>query len=161
MHKGDRPWLRELWTDAEVRCTTLQPALSPWLAWVQAYFEARPFSPKWALDDMGTGTAVGWITLNWLKPAPYRAVGFEIRRAFWNRGYATEALETVVRHEGGGKEPISGVVFADNRASQRVFEKVGFACKGKCICEGHDAVLYELVSPRCGGAEAGLKSRAG
>ena len=55
-------------------------------------------------------------------------LGFWIGKPYWGRGYATEAATTLVRYafaELDIAEIVAGA-FCENRASQRVLEKVGF-----------------------------------
>jgi RimJ/RimL family protein N-acetyltransferase len=98
------------------------------------------------MEEVGSGTPVGWILLCRLEPAPHAAIGFEVRRSFWNRGYATEATRAVIEHVfTKTEEPaLSGLVFVNNPASQRVFEKAGFQTIGRCECEGHPCIQYEI-----------------
>jgi RimJ/RimL family protein N-acetyltransferase len=54
--------------------------------------------------------------------------GYWLARPYWGRGYATEAATAFLRHafETVGVERIDSCVFADNPASLRVQEKLGF-----------------------------------
>ncbi len=59
-------------------------------------------------------------------------VGYVIDPEHWGMGYATESLRAVVRHafEDWGIRKLSACYFADNPASGRVLEKVGFVREG-------------------------------
>jgi ribosomal-protein-alanine N-acetyltransferase len=100
----------------------------------------------WAIEERESGIPCGTICACRLHPAPHPAIGFELLRPFWNRGYMTEALECVVSYTftSMNDEALSGLVFVENRAAQRVFEKVGFQNMGPCACKGHACLMYEL-----------------
>lgn len=103
---------------------------------------------KWAIKDRSTESVVGWISLAspGMPPATGPTIGFEIRRRFWNSGYATAALLCLENHlfREMGFRCLSGLVFIDNTASRRVFEKAGFQELGACVCRGHECVEYQL-----------------
>jgi ribosomal-protein-alanine N-acetyltransferase len=148
LRKQDVPWLVELATDMEVRRTTLQPIVPRWTVKATALFETQMETTKWAIEDRSTTTVVGWISLDsmGLPPATGPTVGFEIRRRFWNAGYATAALLCLEKHlfREKGFKGLSGLVFVDNAASRKVFEKAGFQELGVCVCRGYDCVEYQL-----------------
>lgn len=58
--------------------------------------------------------------------------GYWFGRAWWGRGYATEAAEAALdwAHRIWGKRAILAGFFADNPASRRVLEKAGFLHTG-------------------------------
>ena len=62
-------------------------------------------------------------------------LGYAIGRAWWGRGYATEAAEGVVRHafEDRGLPLVTAHAMLHNPASSRVLEKLGFEYAG-VIC---------------------------
>jgi RimJ/RimL family protein N-acetyltransferase len=148
LRKQDVPWLVELATDREVRRTTLQPIVAGGTAKATALSEIQMKLTKWAIEDRSTATAVGWIALEstGLPPATGPTVGFEIRRSFWNSGYATAALLCLQEHlfRNMALRCLSGLVFVENAPSRRVFEKAGFQELGACVCRGYDCVEYQL-----------------
>jgi RimJ/RimL family protein N-acetyltransferase len=148
LRKQDVPWLVELARDPEVRRTTLQPSIAGWTAKATALFETQVEIPKWAIEDRSKATSVGWISLNYngLPPATGPTVGFEIRRRFWNSGYATAALLRVAEYFFTETDFrfLSGLVFVDNTASKKVFVKAGFEDFGPCVCCGYRCIEYRL-----------------
>jgi RimJ/RimL family protein N-acetyltransferase len=86
------------------------------------------------------------------RPSGAAELGFWLGRAWWSRGYATEAARAVVVH--GLKDRrlpgFSSARFAENAASARVLEKLGFEQVGRgtiaCAARGHDveAITYWL-----------------
>lgn len=79
-------------------------------------------------------------------------LGFWLGRAWWGRGYATEATTAVLKHGfAAGRLPgFTSSHFVDNNASAGVLRKLGFEPTGRCriICtaRGHEveAVTYWL-----------------
>ena len=142
---SDRIWLQELLVDEDIRKKTLQPRVSGLMApWVAMH---RARQPHWVIERCDT--PVGWICTGELKPSPHPAVGFEIRRRFWNQGFATEAVDALLSHyfsHTSWPTALGGLVFEDNRPSQRVFEKAGFREVGPRPCEGHACIMYEITA---------------
>jgi RimJ/RimL family protein N-acetyltransferase len=79
-------------------------------------------------------------------------LGFWLGRAWWGRGYATEATQAVLRHgfEAGRLPGFTSSHFVDNAASAGVLRKLGFQPNGRCriICTARgqevEAVTYWL-----------------
>lgn len=61
-----------------------------------------------------------------------RSVGYELNRAYWDKGYMTEALSAMVRaaFEVYGLSVLGIGHFAGNERSQRVIERCGFRYEG-------------------------------
>jgi len=81
----------------------------------------------WALDA-GEEAENGLIGLIELRPAgPGRAdLGYWVAPAFWNTGYASEAVEAVVEHaRAAGLQELTASVFQDNAASVKVLLRAG------------------------------------
>lgn len=84
-------------------------------------------------------------------------IGYWIGKPYWGRGYATEAARALVAH--AFRDPAKFVAltcghFADNPASRRVIEKLGFEELGPVErwCEARKrhmgAVRYKLARPK-------------
>lgn len=70
---------------------------------------------------------IGTIILRFEAPDSAR-IGYWVAPAFWNTGYAREAVEAVVAHGPAlGLRRITARVFQDNAASVRVLINAGFA----------------------------------
>lgn len=63
-------------------------------------------------------------------------IGYWIGKPYWGRGYATEAAHALIGYafSRGGFEALTCCHFADNHASARVIEKLGFTSTGTCSC---------------------------
>jgi len=81
-----------------------------------------------------SGQLVGVIGLAPREGAADRIeLGYYIARTHWARGVATEAASVVVAYGVGlvGRERMAASFFADNPASGRVLEKLGFVARGR------------------------------
>lgn len=76
------------------------------------------------------GRLIGSIGLS---AGPVPSVSYFIDKPFWSRGYASEALEALLRFSASqfGSTEITSDVFYDNPASARVLEKLGFRAFGE------------------------------
>lgn len=90
-------------------------------------------SAVWAIDT-GADDENGLIGLISLVPAADGAadIGYWIAPAFWNAGYAGEALEAVAAEAvRRGVKALTAEVFQDNLAAARVLMRAGFAYVGE------------------------------
>jgi RimJ/RimL family protein N-acetyltransferase len=101
-------------------------------------FVARVTGPAaretvWALDAGAEGEN-GLIGLISAKPADADTgeIGYWVAPAFWNAGYAGEAVEAVAAEMARrGSVALTAEVFQDNLASARVLTRAGFAYVGE------------------------------
>lgn len=92
------------------------------------------FGP-WAAIDKTTGCWIGRIALDELEDWPdvHRIeVGFELHRAWWGRGLATEGALAALRFgfEQHGLDRIISVTAVSHAAARRVMEKAGLTYEG-------------------------------
>ena len=83
----------------------------------------------WAVTVKESGQLMGWCGLEFLPETNETEVGYLLSNTFWGNGFATEAATASVefgRNELSLQE-IIGLTDPQNRASQRVLEKSGFA----------------------------------
>jgi RimJ/RimL family protein N-acetyltransferase len=111
-------------------------------------WERNGFGP-WAAIEKATGRWVGRIGLDELPhwPGPHKVeVGWELHRAFWGRGLATEGGRAGVRHgfEAVGLERIISATMATNTASRRVMEKCGLHFQGELAMAGTTVAWYAI-----------------
>ena len=91
----------------------------------------------WAVEDRTTGTFVGQCGIRPAKSMDEDAgseidLAYHFARAFWNKGYSTEATSAVLAYGLGpiGLESIMAVVVPENVGSWRVMEKAGMRYEG-------------------------------
>jgi RimJ/RimL family protein N-acetyltransferase len=88
----------------------------------------------WAMDS-GSDGENGLIGLISVKPTAEGAarIAYWVAPAFWNSGYASEAVDAVVREiaEQGAVTALTAEVFQDNVASTKVLTRAGFDYVGE------------------------------
>lgn len=99
----------------------------------------------WALDtgEDGENGLIGVISL---KPSDggVTEIGYWVAPAFWNAGYASEAVDAVTREaERQGLAALTAQVFQDNVASARVLTRAGFVYEGEG--EAHSVARGAMV----------------
>jgi ribosomal-protein-alanine N-acetyltransferase len=129
MVAADASWFAEMLADPEVKRLTLESALpaaqaakaAPVLVWFHGH---RAY---WAIT-LG-GEPCGFICLTQTGQLGPRGAyaGFELRRAYWGRGIATEALRAVIdcAFDFFGLDAVRAAAIHGNAASVRVLEKAG------------------------------------
>jgi RimJ/RimL family protein N-acetyltransferase len=88
---------------------------------------------KWRAEDRA-GALIGRAGFSPSPDGRRRELGYLLAPAQWGRGLATELAQALVRwhhqHPAGVDPQLGAFAFADNVASRRVLEKVGFALVG-------------------------------
>jgi RimJ/RimL family protein N-acetyltransferase len=81
----------------------------------------------WAVESRQDGELLGRCGLQYLPELDEVEVDFILGRAFWGQGFGTEAARASVRYgfEELGLARVVGIAHVENRASQRVLEKLG------------------------------------
>ena len=102
----------------------------------------------WAVEEKESGAFVGFAGLSYQEDWPEgehkTEVGWRLDRAFWGRGFATEAAEASVAYglEKVGLERIISIIQPENTASRRVAEKAGLTPRGETRWRGTPVVWY-------------------
>jgi RimJ/RimL family protein N-acetyltransferase len=116
------------------------------------------FGP-WAAIEKSSGRWIGRIGLNLLAdwPGPDKwEVGYELVRAFWGCGFATEGARLGVRF-GWERTPLNRIISVtvpDHLASRRVMEKSGLAFQEEVSWRGTTVVWYAIDRPAVGEPQA-------
>ncbi len=119
-----------------------------------SYYDKYDDYGFYAAVEKGTGRFVGWF---FLRPVPVDGrlpnsfeeveLGYRLKRDEWGKGYATEGSRALLEKgfsELGTKRVVADVI-AENVASIRVLEKVGFKLNSRFIGEeGDEEVQYAL-----------------
>jgi RimJ/RimL family protein N-acetyltransferase len=90
----------------------------------------------WVLDGSGTGLAevLGVISLKRMDETRYdrgqSEIGYWVAPAFWNTGFASEAVKALVEANPQANRTIFAEVFQDNPGSARVLTNAGFQYLG-------------------------------
>ena len=122
-----------------------------------AFYEQFAEFGTWAAESSASGEFLGWFHF---RPGPGKDIqnaelGYRLRRAEWNKGYATEGSRALISKgfTSLGVERIFAHTMAVNAASRRVLEKCGLVCvrtfpyDGPDVIEGaeHGEVEYALA----------------
>lgn len=95
------------------------------------YRNGEPSS--FCIEEKASGRVIGTIGFMWLHPENRSCeVGYSLSRAYWNRGYMTEALRAVIDF-GFRRLKVNRIEAqheTDNPASGRVMEKAGMRREG-------------------------------
>jgi len=89
---------------------------------------------------------IGWCGLQYLPETEEVEVAYLLGKAYWGKGLATEAAQASLRYgfEDLGLESIVGIVHLENKASQRVLEKLGLTCVEQANYFGMDCYRYSI-----------------
>ena len=100
----------------------------------------------WAVEERGVGELVGrvgcWRPEGW----PGLEVGWTLRRAFWGRGYATEAARASVEYAFTKLDQtrVISLIAPENTASIRVAERLGERPVGEWEVFGTKVIIYGI-----------------
>ncbi|WP_343240437.1 GNAT family protein [Streptomyces sp. SID14515] len=87
------------------------------------------------VETLADNTLIGLVTLHDAEPETGIAQldVYLGEKAYWGRGYATDAVRTICRHgfEDMRLHKITLTVVTENRSARKVYEKVGFVEEGR------------------------------
>jgi RimJ/RimL family protein N-acetyltransferase len=115
------------------------------MAMIVGHWHLRGYG-MWAVEERESGELVGrvgcWRPEGW----PGIEVGWTLRRAYWGRGYATEAARASLDYgfEKLNLTRIISLIAPDNVASIRVAERLGERPGGDCEVLGTKVVIYGI-----------------
>ncbi|AXQ78345.1 N-acetyltransferase [Streptococcus chenjunshii] len=92
------------------------------------YFMKAPLG-IWAIEDKETGKMIGAIRFEKLNSlSQITEIGYFLHRDFWNQGYMTECLQTLVylSFTAMDLKALKVIIHQENAASHRVAQKSGF-----------------------------------
>ncbi|MBV8491307.1 MAG: GNAT family N-acetyltransferase [Candidatus Eremiobacteraeota bacterium] len=136
---------REMQKTLAIRPQTLDESRARLARWLDVW-ENHGYG-FWIFSDAG-GNRIGHAGIF---PSPRvegsTEVGYALKTAFWNRGYATEMTRAMLKIAADLAIPrLVGITLASNAASRRVMEKVGMAFERECpYADGRRGVLYSLA----------------
>lgn len=104
----------------------------------------------WAMDGSKSalGELLGIISLTRLEPGKAE-IGYWVAHAFWNAGFASEAVEGLLAANPQGLRTVFGSVFQSNAQSARVLTRAGFAYIGDAeafsVAQGKSAPTWTYL----------------
>jgi len=116
---------------------------------------ARREGLVWAITDRFTARLMGTIELRFRSPRHVGELGYWLGKAFWGRGYMTEAARAVLAYgfEQAGLYRIQAKHWHNNPASGRVMQKLGMTYEGTLRAaaarwgEYLDVLVYAILKP--------------
>jgi RimJ/RimL family protein N-acetyltransferase len=116
-----------------------------WITWNMKNYATYGFG-LWAVILKETGDFLGdcGITMQTIDGEPFPEIGYHIKKAYWNRGFATEAAKACRDYafEVLGYEEIYSYMTIHNTPSRRIAEKVGMTIERYVNKEPEQLVLY-------------------
>jgi len=112
---------------------------------------------RWAVREKTSGTYIGGCGINRFESDRHAAViGYELSRECWGKGYATEAISSVIEFAFSSSCPstvnrIEAYTMQGNLASESILLKLGFKAEGvlreHSFWKGqyHDLTLFSLL----------------
>jgi ribosomal-protein-alanine N-acetyltransferase len=149
---GDVPALVGILNDWDV-ASRLARIPYPYTADHAQFFveQIAPIELAWAIVERASNQLIGMAGLAPYSPEPGTLeLGYYLGRPHWGRGFATEAGAVIVAYGTGlvGQAQLRSGYFADNPASGRVLEKLGFVATGTalrdCLATGEVKASVEL-----------------
>jgi RimJ/RimL family protein N-acetyltransferase len=152
LQESDLDAYAEMCADAEVMryIGDGQPLSRPmaWrnLAMMVGHWSLRGYG-LWAAEERSSGVLVGrigfWNPEGW----PGFELGWMLRRAFWGRGYATEAAQAALRFAFTRLEQphVISLIHPENAASIRVAQRLGERLLGSTEVMGKPASIYRIT----------------
>jgi ribosomal-protein-alanine N-acetyltransferase len=131
---------RFLWDDEVIPIERTREAV----AFSRAMQKARGHG-LWAARLAGTTPLCGFGGLWPFRDPPELELLYGVAEPFWGRGYATEIGDAIVRYctQSLGMSTLRASTDAENLASVRVLEKLGFRFVTRRTVDGLDTVFYQ------------------
>jgi RimJ/RimL family protein N-acetyltransferase len=124
------------------------PEPEPWRARIAAQITSGwpPTGGLWVVERRDKPGFLGWCGLFPLGHSGLIEIGYRYVRSAWGQGIGSEAARAVLDHgfRALGLDPIVAVAHPDNRASQRVLEKIGLRAAGEAYYYGEWLRFFRL-----------------
>jgi RimJ/RimL family protein N-acetyltransferase len=126
------------------RAPTLQETWRAVAGWI-GHWAMRGYG-QWAVEERGSGRFVGRAGI--INPAewPGPEVGYLLGRAWWGRGYATEAASAAMDwgFQQIGFDDLISLIDPDNKASVAVATRLGEKLRGETDLLGNQVLIYGI-----------------
>jgi RimJ/RimL family protein N-acetyltransferase len=102
----------------------------------------------WAVEPLRNPGLIGWAGLQFLPETGETEVAYLLSRVYWGQGLATEAARASLQFgfEQLKLETIIALAHPENKASQRVMEKLGMSFVDQAHYFGIDLYRYTLTA---------------
>ena len=88
---------------------------------------------RWGIQTKADGKIIGTCGFhNWSQKHFRAEIGYELSKAFWHKGYMSEAIKTILQYGFAhmNLNRIEGIVYPENLASQNTLIRLGFREEG-------------------------------
>lgn len=152
LSRQDLPALTEILSDPEVmkysvRGVCDEDATGKFIDWCVECYSSYGTGP-WALLEKKSGDLIGFCGVGpeLIDEVEEASLGYRLARKFWNKGFATEAVNGVIGYAFHQKHCDSVVVIIEpeHSASVRVTEKAGFGNYTIHEFHGQSVRLYRM-----------------
>ena len=150
LHNSDFEEYFEIHRDPEVTRYTVRTQLDRMDAWrhlaiITGHWHLRSFG-MWGVFEKETQHLVGRVGFHEPDGWPDFELGWTIGRAFWGKGYATEAARRCVdfAFQEMGRDHLISLIDPENRASIRVAERIGETVQGEFQLGEHSLLVYGI-----------------
>lgn len=101
----------------------------------------------WTVRKKENNDIIGTVNLNLLKQLNIVHIGCHLKREFWNQGFASELLKTLIDYGFNTRQlkVIHGVVTPENNISLKLMKKLGFTYDGSKQLGENNVELYKLM----------------
>jgi len=138
--------------DPEVTKYTVRAHLSRSDAWrhlaiLVGHWHLRGFG-MWGVFEQETNRLVGRVGFNEPDNWPGFELAWTIGRAFWGKGYATEAAKRCLdfAFEDMQRDHVISLIDPENTSSIRVAERIGETLEGEMVVNEHRLLVYGVSS---------------
>lgn len=113
------------------------------MAMILGHWQLRGYG-MWAVEERASGALVGRVGFNDPDGWPGFELGWMLGRAWWGRGFATEAARAALEHAFSslGRAHVISLIYPDNRRSIRVAERLGERVERTVDFFGKPALVY-------------------
>lgn len=113
-----------------------------------AYYQKNNIC-HWVIEEKNTGTVVGLAGFNLFEETTDYELVIHLNKAYWNKGYATEAGIAVVQYaiQRLDATRIVAAVVPENNASRKILEKIGLSFVAQRLFDDYLLDYYELTTP--------------
>ncbi len=102
---------------------------------IEFYMQPEPRGQhRWVIIDKASGEKIGTCGFHcWNREEGSVEMGYDLQKAYWGKGYMTEALKAVLAEyiDKMGVSAVYAHIYTENERSIKLAQKLGFAFSGK------------------------------
>ena len=100
----------------------------------------------WTVREKESEKLIGTVNLNFVPNTELIQIGCHLKRKFWNQGYATELMQSLLIHAFDDRklERVYGVFEETNQVSKKLLDKLNFSPFENHEVDGSNLYVYRL-----------------